>query len=87
MAKWWREIERYWSKPRTLAKYDQTLVDGSQIPSDPVSEVAPDGAAQGDTYPYFWFHYLFSYLLKHDTEFSATWALCTKRSAAPPVSL
>jgi FkbM family methyltransferase len=83
-VRWWGEIERYWSKPRTLARYDKPyLVDAAQIPDDPVWEVAPEGGAQAETYPYFWFHYLFSYLLARDTSFAAEWARCTKRSASP----
>ena len=85
LDKWWPEIIRYWSKPRTLARYtDRSVPDPGQLPPDPVWEVAPEGGAQSDSYPYFWFHYLFGYLLAGDQKFAAEWALCTKRSATPP---
>lgn len=84
VEKWWREMDRFWSKPRTQAKYvGEPFPDGMQIPRDPVWEVAPEGGAKADVYPYFWFHYLFSYLLERDKEFAAQWQLCTKRSAIP----
>jgi FkbM family methyltransferase len=84
LVKWWGEIERYWSKRRTLARFDESNpVDAGQIATDPVREVAPEDGAQKDTYPYFWFHYLFFYLLARDDTFAAEWARCTKRSAAP----
>jgi capsular polysaccharide synthesis protein len=84
LDKWWREIVRYWSKPRTLARYqDPSIPDPGQIPADPVWVVSPQGGATAGTYPYFWFHYLFAYLLETDREFAAEWACCTKRSATP----
>jgi hypothetical protein len=84
LEKWWREIVRYWSKPRAVAKYiDPSIPDPGQIPSDPIWEVAPEDGATSDTCPYFWFHYLFAYLLQRDRDFAAEWARCTKRSATP----
>jgi hypothetical protein len=84
LEKWWREIARYWSKPRTIARYvDPSIPDPGQIPADPVWVVAPEGGARAGNYPYFWFHYLFAYLLLHDREFAAEWARCTRRSATP----
>ncbi|HEX3884803.1 MAG TPA: capsular polysaccharide synthesis protein [Stellaceae bacterium] len=84
LERWWQEIERYWAKPRTLARYrDASIPDPGQIPPDPVREVAADGGASSDTYPYFWFHYLFAYLLERDAEFAAHWGRCTKRAATP----
>jgi hypothetical protein len=72
---WWREIERYWARARTL-------VPG--IPDDPAGSVAPDVAAASDTHPYFWFHYLFAHLLETDTRIGALWERCAKLSAEPP---
>jgi hypothetical protein len=84
LERWWQEIERYWAKPRTIARYrDASIPDPGQIPPNPAWEVAPDGGASSDTYPYFWFHYLFAYLLERDAAFAAHWARCTKRSATP----
>lgn len=71
----WREIERYWSRPRSL-------VPGT--PDHPAGSVAPAAAAASDTHPYFWFHYLFAYLLEADARANALWQRCAKVSAVPP---
>ncbi len=82
MEKWWHQVTRYWSKPRKLV-----LFNGSHIPPDPVWEVAPDGGAVHDRYPYFWFHYLFGYLLQVDPTSAQHWSLCPKLSAQAPHAL
>lgn len=79
IQKWRREVTRFWSKPRACALYG-----GGLIPPDPDWEVAPDGGARCDTYPYFWFHYLFGYLLKEDADFARLWSLCRKVDAQAP---
>ena len=79
IQKWLREVGRFWCKPRAGAFYE-----GSMIPPDPNWEIAPDGGAREDRYPYFWFHYLFGYLLKEDAEFARLWSLCRKVDAEPP---
>jgi hypothetical protein len=79
MQQWWTEVRRFWSKPRTLARYPNGI-----IPADPVWTVAPDGGAATDEFPYFWFHYLFGYLPETDPAFAAQWALCPKVPAGPP---
>lgn len=76
IQKWYREVTRFWCKPRAGALYQ-----GGLIPPDPDWEVAPDGGARRDTYPYFWFHYLFGHLLKEDPEFARLWSLCRKVDA------
>ena len=78
VSKWSREVERYWSKPRSQASYQ-----GSHIPPDPVWEVAPNGGAVGNEFPYYWFHYLFRYLLETDPEFASRWHHCSKIAADP----
>lgn len=75
----WAEILRFWQHPRKLAHYA-----GGLLPPCPAASVAP-GAS--DTYPYFWLHYLFQYLLETDTEFAAHWARCPQISAGPPHQL
>jgi hypothetical protein len=82
MDKWWLQVVRYWSKPRTLMVYN-----GNPVPPDPEWEVAPDGGARESRYPYFWFHYLFGYLLKTDPECAYLWSLCRKVSASAPHQL
>ena len=62
---WWKEIERYWATPRQP-------VPG--IPADPVASVAPEGSATTNTYPYFWFHYLFELIVRTDPEAAAVWS-------------
>jgi hypothetical protein len=75
VREWWKQIERFWSKPRRLT-------DG--IPADPVASVSPNGASESDQFPYFWSHYLFQYLLESHVEFAETWNRCAKRDAASP---
>ena len=79
VEKWCREVTRFWCKPRVCALYS-----GRMIPPDPDWEVAPEGGARHDRYPYFWFHYLFGHLLKEDTEFARIWSLCRKVDAEAP---
>ncbi len=79
MRKWWAEVLRFWARPRKMETFG-----GGMIPPDPTWQVAPDGGAAGDTYPYFWFHYLFGYLLATDSGFAADWTRCRKVSAEPP---
>jgi len=79
IQKWCREVIRFWCRPRVCVLYN-----GAMIPPDPDWEVAPDGGALHDRYPYFWFHYLFGYLLKVDAEFARLWSLCRKVDAEAP---
>lgn len=79
MQKWWAEVIRFWARPRAMETFHRGI-----IPPDPTWQVAPDGGAAGDTYPYFWFHYLFGYLLATDRAFAADWMRCRKVSAEPP---
>jgi hypothetical protein len=75
---WWHEIQRYWSKERSL------LMDprmGNAIPSDPVGEVSEESSSQNSSYPYFWFHYLFSLMLIRHEEVRLSWQRCDKLSA------
>lgn len=75
LREWWKQIERFWSKPRRL-------IDG--IPADPVASVSPNAATEGDQFPYFWSHYLFRYLLESHAEFAATWNGCARLDAYSP---
>jgi hypothetical protein len=84
MKKWWGEVERYWSKPRSRARYDG---GNANVAPNPVWEVAPNGGAVKDEYPYYWFHYLFRYLLETDADFASHWDCCSKLSAQPPHQL
>jgi len=81
MRLWWQEVLSYWNKSRNLLIDPR---DGNPIPPSPVWEVSPDGGAQGNTFPYFWFHYLFARLLETNAEFAASWETCPKISAVPP---
>lgn len=81
---WWDAAAAYWTRKRTLV----TDYDGhGLIPKNPVEAVAPDGGAQKDGYPYFWFHYLFAYLLATDPFFKDAWEACRKKPASVPHSL
>ncbi len=71
----WKEIIRFWSMPRQL-------IEG--IPLSPVASVSPEGPA---TFPYFWFHYLFDYLLNTNQEIASLWDGCIKYSADRPHAL
>jgi tetratricopeptide (TPR) repeat protein len=75
LREWWRQIERFWSKPRRLME---------KTPADPVASVSPAGSTDSDQFPYFWFHYLFQYLVESHTEFAEAWSRCTKMGAGPP---
>jgi hypothetical protein len=79
MSKWWGEVERYWRKPRHLINFD-----GMLAPANPTWEVSELGGAAHDSYPYFWFHYLFEFLVESDLNFRARWAKCAKWSADAP---
>jgi mannosyltransferase OCH1-like enzyme len=72
---WWKQIERFWSKPRRLI---------AQIPVHPVASVSPNVATESDWSPYFWFHYLFQYLLESHVEFAETWNRCARMDADSP---
>jgi hypothetical protein len=78
LREWWKEIERYWSKPRKLLR---------GIPADPMACVSPEGAAASDSYPYFWFHYLFQYLVENRPEVAELWSGCVKSPADLPLRL
>ena len=79
VEKWWVEIQRFWVKPRELATFGNSIV-----PPDPAWQVAPNGGALEDSYPYYWHHYLFRYLLEKDEEIRSVWGRCTRPSAEPP---
>jgi hypothetical protein len=68
----WGEIKRFWSKPRQLVR---------GIPADPIGSVSPDTADTSDTYPYFWFHYLFEYVVRSRPEAAAQWNACVRLPA------
>jgi hypothetical protein len=71
MRAWWEEVLNYWSAERLLRK---------GIPDNPVEAVA----TWTDTYPYFWFHYLFQLLVDRDPDLGRAWAACVKVSADAP---
>jgi hypothetical protein len=75
MREQWNEAARFWSKPRRL-------VEGT--PVDPVRAVSPNEASATGTYPYFWFHYLFQYVVETNAEASAVWGLSKRLHAGPP---
>lgn len=75
LRRWWDEINRFWSVPRGNAD--------TAIPADPVAAVAPETAQPG-SYPYFWFHYLFAYLVDRDPEVARAWSRCPTVSADAP---
>lgn len=76
MEAWWREIVRFWSTPREMRRGQ---------PENPVSSVAPE--TSGDTYPYYWFHYLFEYLVTTDPIVRDNWQLLPRWSANSPHAL
>lgn len=75
LKRWWEEIKRFWSLSRP--------VRDAEIPADPVAAVAPETAEAG-SYPYFWFHYLFAYLMEHDAEVAGVWSRSARVSADIP---
>lgn len=83
IQRWLEEVQRYWFKPRSL------LVNKNQkriSPRDTVFEVSPE-ADEKESFPYFWFHYLFEYLLHTRPEFKRSWEECEKISGVPPHTL
>lgn len=75
MGAWWREVRRFWERPRTVSSVE------SAIPPDPVATVSP--AANPDASPYFWYHYLFQYVLEQDPSMAHLWENCRKLPAEP----
>jgi hypothetical protein len=71
MRAWWEMIEIYWSVPRSYRP---------GIPANPVEAIK----ACSDSFPYFWFHYLFQRLLDENREFALAWSHCIKISADAP---
>jgi hypothetical protein len=71
---WWKEVMHYWSVGRALTE---------GIPEDPVAAVSE----WQESYPYFWFHYLFAMLIERDGQFAADWSNCVKVSAGAPHQL
>jgi len=81
MRAWWDALLAYWYKPRGIALDKEGR---ARIPDDPPGAVAPGRGALADTYPYFWFHYLFAYLCETNQSFQQEWARCSRKSALPP---
>jgi hypothetical protein len=75
LERWWAEITRFWSLPRGNVRVT--------IPADPVAAVAPE-TAESDSYPYYWFHYLFAYLIDRDADVARVWSRCARVSADGP---
>jgi len=71
MGAWWDEVLKYWSVRRVLSE---------GIPDNPTEAVA----TWTDSYPYFWFHYLFQLLVDRNSDFARAWAACVKVSADGP---
>lgn len=78
--RWWEIVEEYWSRPRYLLA---PPTDPNCIPPDPVWEVSPDGGGLKPTYPYFWFHYLFAFLMRANPGHAETWTRAFTLPAAP----
>ena len=81
LLKWEREVRRYWAEPRLL------LMDprkGNAMVDNPTQCVSPQGATGTGSYPYFWFHYLFGYLVETQPDFRTLWEATPKLSAIPP---
>ncbi len=74
----WREIRRFWAKPRHLKP---------GIPEDPVASVSSEVAAATDTYPYFWFHYLFELVVRTRPDIASLWENCVRSPADNPHQL
>jgi Capsular polysaccharide synthesis protein len=74
MTRWWEKVADYWSVPRELRRGK---------PHDPVAAVT----TWPDSYPYFWFHYLFRLLLETEDGFAEAWAKCAKVPAIPATEL
>jgi hypothetical protein len=75
MRELWAEAARYWSRPRRLAE---------GRPRDPVRAVSPEQASASDSFPYFWFHYLFQYVVETNGEARALWRRSKRLPAKPP---
>ena len=74
MRSWCNDVINYWSTPRVMSE---------GIPDDPVAAVS----TWRDTYPYFWFHYLFQRLLDTDPAFANAWQRCSKLPALPAIMM
>jgi hypothetical protein len=81
---WRTEARRYWQKDRELHMDPR---DGNPVVEDPTGWVAPETASGYDSYPYFWLHYLFGYLLASDPSFAEEWRACQDLPAGPPHAL
>ena len=75
LDRWWQETRRFWSLPRGNVSV--------AIPADPVAAVAPETAGI-ESYPYYWFHYLFAYLIDRDADVARAWAQCPRVAADAP---
>jgi hypothetical protein len=84
MQRWWQEVQDYWQKPRVV---DLNVYSPHVIPADPVWEVSPNGGASGDSFPYFWFHYLFERIITTVPACRQIWNSAPKLPAAPAHSL
>ena len=82
LEKWLQETLRYWQKNRKLAQ-TSSFTEGL-TPSEIVN---PKHSERAQEYPYFWFHYLFSYLLETDLSFKTHWSECTPIPADGPHAL
>lgn len=84
IQRWWLETLDFWSKKRALIADPRS---GQAIPADPVMEVSPQGGRTKSTYPYFWFHYLFAYLIKEERRLGSEWERASKLDAFAAHSL
>lgn len=84
LLKWEREVRRFWAEPRLLQMDPRK---GNALVDNPTLCVSPQGAAGTGSYPYFWFHYIFGYLVETQSHFRALWQATPKLSAIPPHQL
>lgn len=75
---WWDLVEKYWRKPRKLLDLhgDNWLFNYN---FDPLSFFGSAEFHERDSYPYYWFMYMFSHLLHTSNDFSVAWAQVDRR--------
>jgi len=80
VQRWHAQAQRFWRE-------EQGQRHAFGAPEDPAASVAPGAGASRSTYPYYWVHYLFAYLLETDLDFRSRWDQCADLSADPPHAL
>lgn len=69
---WYDFCLTYWTENKRAAS---PLQNSGVLEGDPFEFMKLDQAVSSNTYPYFWFHHIFGYLLKTNQAFADAWAV------------